>query len=39
MFADVRESSVLGWIEENTARGTFCHRASSQTKLAANAAG
>ena len=33
MFADVREKSMLEWIEENTATGTFCHRARKHTTL------
>ena len=33
MFADVREKSMLEWIEEKTATGTFCHRARKHTTL------
>ena len=33
MFADVREKSMLEWIEEKTATGTFCQRSRKHTTL------
>ena len=33
VFADIREDSMLQWILDNTAGGTFCKRSDKEIKL------